>query len=125
MKRNTTIIVVTVLTIGFVAITPNVDASSLSDLAVALQVFAEGQAELIYQNDRLIEQNDDIIELLKGNHNIFVPGLTDRYDVLEYRSYGECTFYDRLERDIKTETCPITGLTKDQFNAMINAKPES
>ena len=123
--KKPTIMVIIVLSIGFIVIIPNVDASSLSDLTVALQIFVDGQAELIYQNDRLIEQNNIIIQLLKGNQNIFVPGLTDRYDIREYSSYGECIFYDRLQKDTKSETCPIKGLSKNTFNSLITGLPEN
>lgn len=124
MKRNT-IIVIMILAIGFVAITPSVDASTISDLTMALQVFVDSQTELIYQNDRLIEQNDTIIELMKGNRNIFVPGLTDRYDMLEFIGTGQCVVYDRLEREIQKGTCPVSNLTKSQFNSLVTGQPEN
>ncbi len=63
--------------------------------------------------------------LLKGNLNIFVPGMTERYDLLEYESPGSCHYYDRLEREYHSNSgCPVTGMTKDSFNAMITDNPE-
>lgn len=107
-------------------------ATPLNDFLIVLDVFIEVQSDIISQNDEIItqnyimiEQNDIMIQLLKGNSNIFVPQLTDRYDIMEYRSNGECVFYDRLEKDVKSETCPIVGLTKDQFNSMLAGNPQN
>ena len=132
-KTKTVLGVIAVLSIVSVtALNQDAGASTISDIATALNVFAQGQAELIYQNDRLIEQQDLLLEqtiitnrLLMGDNNIFVAGLTDRYDLLEYQSAGSCVYYDRLEKESHSNTgCPITGLTKEQFISMITGNPE-
>jgi len=115
-----------------IALSESVDASETIRFSEYLNMLVQGQLELIQQNNALIDQNWIIIDslnmtnqLLKGNSEIFVAGLTDRYDVLEYSTSSTCTFYDRLEREIKTETCPIQGLTKDAFNAIITGSPQN
>jgi len=107
-------------------------ATPLDDFLIVLDVFIDVQSdiisqnnEIIIQNEVMIEQNDIMIQLLKGNKNIFVPQLTDRYDIIGFRSSSICEYYDRLELDIRTGTCPVTGLTKSQFNSMITGNPEN
>ena len=115
-----------------IALSQTADASTISNFATYFKVMAEGQLDLIHQNDVIVKQQQMIIEeiritntLLKGNSNIFVAGITERYDILEYNTMGSCVFYDRLEREIKTETCPVIGLTKDAFNSLITGNPQN
>jgi len=107
------------------------DAGFRTDLTTLLQVMTEMRSNMVNQNSIIIEQNniaidqrDEIIQLLHGNKNIFVAGLTERYDILEWGEARECRFYDKLERETLYETCPIRDLTRDEFRAMITGNPE-
>lgn len=100
-------------------------ADEKNPIVQILEIFVDTQFDLVNQNNVIIEQNYVIIELLKGDRDIFVAGINDRYKLMKYVNYGNCEFYDKLLEITETGTCPITGMTKDQFNSMLNAKPEN
>jgi len=115
-----------------IALSENADASTIPKFSEYLSIIAQGQIELMHQNSALIDQQHMIIDelkitnqLLMGNSNIFVAGVTDRFDIMEYRNEGSCTYYDRLEKVVQITGCPITGLTKNQFNSLITGNPEN
>lgn len=112
-----------ILTVGSLSLSLNsAEGSTLSNLTDALTVFTQGQASLIFQNDVLISQNYEIIDLLKGDTNIFVAGETDRYKLLEWKGVNKCTYYDKLLQVESTggySTCPVMGLTKSEFKDLV------
>ena len=121
---NKTFLAVVALLVATAYISTPVSASVFDDIAISLNVFAQGLLEMVNQNDVIIQQNYEIITLLKGDRSIFVAGMTERYDLVTYIDYGSCEYFDRLDQTLKTGTCPTKGLTKDQFNSLITGQPE-
>ena len=101
----------------------NIEASETLRFSDYLRFIVEGQSELVSQNEVLIKQQRMIIDemqltniLLKGDKDIFVPGVTDRYKMMSWDSSSSCVHYDKLLHIEKSSiTCPEIGLTKDQF----------
>ena len=120
-------IIVILLVIGISALTvPTALGDGENPIAKAFEIFALGQGELILQNDRIIQQNEDIITLLKGDRSIFVAGLTDRYVLLKWDGYGICTYFDKLlQEEESNTTCPVNNLTRDEFTSLITGNPEN
>jgi len=126
------LIAISALVFSLILFGDEVDASSIKSFSELLQMLVLGQTDLMKQNNvlidqqyQMIDQNEIMIKLLKADPTIFVPGLTDRFDLIEYKSYGKCKVYDRLQRIFQDNTCPIVGLTKDQFNSLITGNPEN
>ena len=114
------LIFVVVTIIGLFLI-ESVEASETLRFSDYLKLIVDGQIELMLQNNVLIKQQQMIIDemqltniLLKGDKDIFVPGITDRYKLMSWDSSSSCVHYDKLLHIEKSNvTCPESGLTKD------------
>ncbi len=130
-KTKTMIGIVAILGMVSIGATiPEASAGTFSDalanIASALNVFADGQMELVQQNNVLIKQNAVIIELLLSDRSIFIAGLTDRYIPMEWIRYGTIECFDRLTQQIVQHSCELDpNITRDQFNSLVTGNPES
>lgn len=124
MKYSIFILFFIGITLSGILFIENVEASETLRFSDYLKLIVDGQIELIYQNNALIKQQQMIIDqiqltniLLKGDKDIFVSGVTDRYKLMQWDSSSSCVYYDKLLHVEKSNiTCPEIGLTKDQFN---------
>lgn len=115
-----------------IALSENVDASETVRFSEYLGMIVQGHIELADQNDMLIQQQQTIIDklqltnkLLKGNSNIFVAGITDRYIPMEFVRTGQYVCYDRIQQEIVKESCGLGALTRSQFNSLTTGNPEN
>jgi len=110
---------------GLAVTSVNADTDNpLTRVAMAIEVFVEAQSTIINQNDIMISQLNILIELTEANQNIYVPTLTDRYDVLEPLGSGRCVVYDKLTKDTSQEICPegYRNLTTDTIYSILNGE---
>jgi len=124
MKYQIFVLLFVGIVISGILLIEDVEASTIKSFSEYLKMIVDGQIELTSQNNVLIKQQQMIIDemqltniLLKGDKNIFVPGITDRYKLMSWDSSSSCVYYDKLLHIEKSNTtCPEVGLTKGIFN---------
>lgn len=113
-------------------VTQDVDASEAMKFSDYLSMIAQGQIELLHQNNAMIQQQQMIInelqltnKLLMGNSNIYVAGVTDQYIPMEFIMTGQYMCYDRIQQEIVKQSCELGALTKNEFKFLVSGKPEN